>query len=258
MLKSRDPVTITMLFTPAASPLYRYFAYSPQVRQMNLGHCPLPVSVSWTSDVHGLRLYTFAAQDQHLLYSMCGSHYNDNIRWRGLTAQETKELMVFDYDEYTNGNQKYELVKERLLTIESLLDHTDLAVTDTGNDNANGNTNDKEARSIATRIGLQIPNLHSKYQLFAVRAPIDKSANVGDEGLPMATCLGVDFIKPEDSETTRAFFDHLRQTTNATIVRLKVDFSVKPLKGESLAINALNYPPSLTTSELKPVLTSRS
>ncbi|KAG8358844.1 hypothetical protein FVEN_g3232 [Fusarium venenatum] len=92
MLKSRDPVTITMLFTlhvahhvsvlrnlinsrkdqdRAASPLSRYFAHSPQVCQMNLGHCPLPGSASWPSDVHGLRLYTFAAQGQYLLYSMC-------------------------------------------------------------------------------------------------------------------------------------------------------------------------------------------
>ncbi|KAH7005585.1 hypothetical protein EDB82DRAFT_552138 [Fusarium venenatum] len=321
MLKSRDPVTITMLFTlhvahhvsvlrnlinsrkdqdRAASPLSRYFAHSPQwvrAEQLSDGtfsmfgfqlkhtrgfkylliydpaedHRSMPqigeaCKVSFPDAIYSTSTRNSGGKAEVVLdgnqqEEACSAMYtallhtqghpdpmssvNEESRdylQRGLTAQETKELIVFAYDEYNNDNQKYELIQKRLLTIESLLDHPDLAVPGTGN----GNTNDKEVWFSAMRIGLQIPNLHSKYHVFAVRAPINKSANVGDEGLPIATCLGVDFIKPEDSETTRAFFDHLCQTTNATIVRLKVDFSVKPLRVESLAIDALNHTPSVS------------
>jgi hypothetical protein len=48
----------------------------------------------------------------------------------------------------------------------------------------------------AMRIGLQIPNIDSKYQLFAVKAPVDKDAGVGDDGLLLPINIGIDHILP--------------------------------------------------------------
>ncbi|KAL3606127.1 hypothetical protein FPOAC2_01082 [Fusarium poae] len=53
----------------------------------------------------------------------------------------------------------------------------------------------------ATRIGLQILYLDSKYQVLAVRAPVDKEAESGDDNAsPVAVNIPVNFIVPEPQQ----------------------------------------------------------
>ncbi|KAJ4131008.1 hypothetical protein NW768_006548 [Fusarium equiseti] len=78
---------------------------------------------------------------------------------------------------------------------------------------------DTEVWFSAVRIGLQIPHIDSKYNVFA-------------------------HVIPRDQEETQAFFDRLTRCDNAQSIRMKMDVSMKPIKAESLAVNALKNPAS--------------
>jgi hypothetical protein len=80
----------------AMSPLIPYFPHSPDVRQLTIGQCPAPGSAGFPSDMHGLRLSSFADQGQHLFYNMCTSHYNDNLQMvhAEMLGEETFRMFV--------------------------------------------------------------------------------------------------------------------------------------------------------------------
>lgn len=56
--------------------------------------------------MHGVRLSTFATQDQHLLYNLCASRYNDNLQWVGATELSENMFQMFVLKlKHTQGSQ---------------------------------------------------------------------------------------------------------------------------------------------------------
>ncbi|UZP33389.1 hypothetical protein NXS19_001205 [Fusarium pseudograminearum] len=152
---------------------------------------------------------------------------------RSLTDNELSELL--DILQADDEDASYRLVAEVLVAIPPLLKYPNEQTT----------TNQQSPELLwlsATRIGLQIPYLDSKYQLLAVRAPVSNTDD--NNGSPVAVEVPINVTVPQPEEFTQGFFDRLTRPENALDLIVKMDVSLKPIKAESLAVNSLHHPTS--------------
>ncbi|CAG7557088.1 unnamed protein product [Fusarium equiseti] len=137
---------------------------------------------------------------------------------RPLTEDELAALMNLLHDDSIE-DEKYDQITDQLLGIEALLR---LPTGHVPRDNSG-----IEVWFSAVRIGLQIPHIHSRYYVFAVRVPVDNDVTGNNDELPIPVDISVEDITPRDQEETQAFFDRLTQCDNAQSIRMKMDVSMK-------------------------------
>jgi len=155
---------------------------------------------------------------------------------RPLTGDELAVLMNMLHDDSIE-DEKYDQITDQLLSMEALLR------LPTGHVPW-GNSDTEPLWCSAKRIGLHIPHIHSRYYVFALRVPVDNDVTGNNDELPIPVDISVEVIAPRDQGETLAFFDCLTQCDNAQSIRMKMAVSMKPIKAESLAINALKNPAS--------------